>query len=298
MGTAAMSDGTHQYSDYGFAYFLAELKRQLNVLDNYTPQESIPYLTGSTTRYLTSNGVAEEILSPIYEEIAGVGTAGHHILQQKVFTGSGNSGALYEQLGRNQAIHKATLIPSGRQRYLSAGSTMSLSGDFPSLAFGASHEFFGQNFETNGVSLRVVDCRSGSGSNSIFEVRRAGSTNASANGTFCFGVSWIGETYTKGLRVKLAADTTGGTDALNAPRIGTGATLDGVTGSVTIANASITANTHIIITKTAHGAGVGGVSYVVTKSVGTSFTITAVDANGATVNTDTSVFDWMLVQRA
>jgi hypothetical protein len=77
-------------------------------------------------------------------------------------------------------------------------------------------------------------------------------------------------------------------------RAGTGATL--ASGTVTVDNTSVTANSHIIITKTAHG-GTGGTSYVVTKSAGTSFTITAVDTAGATVTTDTSVFDWAIIER-
>ena len=46
-------------------------------------------------------------------------------------------------------------------------------------------------------------------------------------------------------------------------RIGTGITL--TSGVATVANATVTANTHVSITKTAHGAGVSGTGYVVTK---------------------------------
>lgn len=99
-----------------------------------------------------------------------------------------------------------------------------------------------------------------------------------SNGDFC------ANTVGTGVRIKSGTNS----------KIGTGATLS--SGTVVIPNASVTANSHISITKTAHG-GTSGISYVVTKSAGVSFAITSVDASGATVATDVSVFDWVIIER-
>lgn len=70
-------------------------------------------------------------------------------------------------------------------------------------------------------------------------------------------------------------------------KIGTGATL--VTGTVTVSTTAVTAKSHIIITKTAAGGTEGFIT--VTKTAATSFTLTSSSA------TDTSVFDWFIIER-
>ena len=76
--------------------------------------------------------------------------------------------------------------------------------------------------------------------------------------------------------------------------IGTGVTL--VAGTKDVANTGIWAGSHIILTKTAHG-GTAGNHYIVSKTNAVKFTITAVDNSGATVTTDTSTFDWFIMNR-
>jgi hypothetical protein len=83
-------------------------------------------------------------------------------------------------------------------------------------------------------------------------------------------------TVGKGLRVK------GGTNG----RVGT-ATLVG--GTVTVAVASITATSRVMITRRTAGGTVGTLTYTV--SAGTNFVVTSTSA------TDTSVIDYFIVEQ-
>lgn len=69
-------------------------------------------------------------------------------------------------------------------------------------------------------------------------------------------------------------------------------------GTVTVANASITTNSRVIPILVTPGAGVSGTRYAVSYSVGVSFTITAKDsaAGNNTVATDNSVLDYVIVE--
>jgi hypothetical protein len=78
-------------------------------------------------------------------------------------------------------------------------------------------------------------------------------------------------------------------------RAGTTAAM--ASGVVTTANTSVTANTRVLATRKTPG-GTMGLGYRVSVSAGVSFTITAVDAANATVTTDTSTWDYMLIEVA
>ncbi|MCW1885514.1 hypothetical protein OKA04_12310 [Luteolibacter flavescens] len=140
----------------------------------------------------------------------------------------------------------------------------------------------------SGTAGMIALCASGitGQTANLFEMR-TGASGAS-NGTVASRFDQTGNLKFENVGLGVSLKT--GANA----RIGTGVAL--VAGVATVANTSITANTHIDITKTAHG-GTGGDSYLVTKTAGASFTITAINANGATVTTDTSTFDWMLTER-
>ena len=68
-----------------------------------------------------------------------------------------------------------------------------------------------------------------------------------------------------------------------------------VAGAVTVANTTVTANTKVMV-QLLTPAGTMGLRYKYSVSAGVGFTITAVDASGATVTTDTSVVDYYLTE--
>lgn len=77
--------------------------------------------------------------------------------------------------------------------------------------------------------------------------------------------------------------------------VGTG-TLAG--GTLTVATTALTANSVIQLTVKTPGGATQGVKLsapAANRTAGTSFVVNAVDATGALVATDTSTFDWMIV---
>lgn len=67
-------------------------------------------------------------------------------------------------------------------------------------------------------------------------------------------------------------------------------------GTVTVNTTAVTASSIIVATVKAPGGATQGVKLAIpTRTGGTSFVVNAVDATGATVATDTSTFDWILV---
>lgn len=67
-------------------------------------------------------------------------------------------------------------------------------------------------------------------------------------------------------------------------------------GTVTISTTAVTASSIIVATVKAPAGATQGVKLAIpTRTAGTSFVVNAVDATGATVATDTSTFDWILV---
>ncbi len=68
-----------------------------------------------------------------------------------------------------------------------------------------------------------------------------------------------------------------------------------VSGTVTVSDTTVTANTRIFPDWMTEG-GTAGVRMKVTRSAGVSFTLTAVDAAGATVTTDTSTIAYLLIE--
>jgi hypothetical protein len=89
----------------------------------------------------------------------------------------------------------------------------------------------------------------------------------------------------------IAAGSTFATGA--AGRAGTG-TL--AAGTVTISTTAVTANSIIIATyRTPAGATQGVKLAIPTRTAGTSFVVNGVDNTGATVATDTSTFDWLVI---
>lgn len=67
-------------------------------------------------------------------------------------------------------------------------------------------------------------------------------------------------------------------------------------GTVTVNTTAVTANSIIVATVRVPGGATQGVKLAIpTRTASTSFVVNAVDATGATVATDTSTFDWILV---
>jgi hypothetical protein len=69
-----------------------------------------------------------------------------------------------------------------------------------------------------------------------------------------------------------------------------------VAGAATVANTKVAATSNIFVSRQTIG-GTAGAHYDITRSAGTSFTITARAADGTTAATgDTSVIAWLLLQ--
>lgn len=110
--------------------------------------------------------------------------------------------------------------------------------------------------------------------------------------------TFASETVTGTSTIGTATITTANVTKLN---LGTGAagvsgtgTLSG--GTLTVNTTAVTASSIIVATvRTPAGATQGVKLAIPTRTVGTSFVVNAVDATGATVATDTSTFDWILV---
>jgi hypothetical protein len=68
-----------------------------------------------------------------------------------------------------------------------------------------------------------------------------------------------------------------------------------VTGTKTVSDTNVTANTRILVTRNGDG-GTIGCSYSITRSAGSSFTITSKDKDGATQAADTSVMAYELIE--
>lgn len=67
-------------------------------------------------------------------------------------------------------------------------------------------------------------------------------------------------------------------------------------GTVTVNSTAVTANSFILATyRTPAGATQGVKLAIPTRTPGTSFVVNAVDNTGATVATDTSTFDWIVI---
>lgn len=67
-------------------------------------------------------------------------------------------------------------------------------------------------------------------------------------------------------------------------------------GTVTVNTTAVTASSIIVATVKTPGGATQGVKLAIpTRTAATSFVVNAVDATGATVATDTSTFDWILV---
>lgn len=67
-------------------------------------------------------------------------------------------------------------------------------------------------------------------------------------------------------------------------------------GTVTVNTSAVTASSIIVATVKTPGGATQGVKLAIpTRTASTSFVVNAVDATGATVATDTSTFDWILV---
>lgn len=79
-----------------------------------------------------------------------------------------------------------------------------------------------------------------------------------------------------------------------AGRAGT-ATL--VAGTATISTTAVTANSIVLLSRKLHaGAPIGADLECPTRTVATSFVVNSIDvATGATVATDTSTFDWLVI---
>jgi len=68
-------------------------------------------------------------------------------------------------------------------------------------------------------------------------------------------------------------------------------------GAVTISNTRVTANSRIFVQRQTDG-GTVSASYSITRSAGTSFTITGKDGAGATNTADTSTIAWWIIEPA
>jgi hypothetical protein len=304
-----MWDNLHHRSEYVFTLYLHRLREiamvaQGNTTATYGVRRNIPpipqpWTVGATNRNLPSGGLEYSVYDPQQGWKSGADTNDFHLYSRE-FWPIDTAGTVLERRGRLRYVKTATDIYTGATRSLADGGAQIAIGsdNQPVTALAGSgrahYEYFGT--AANRTTFLIGDPRSGAADTNLPTLGLYNAcTTAGVLGTLSFAVRNSGTVETIGdVKTTVAGRGIHIKSGSNA-RIGTGATMtDGV---VTVANTSVTANTHVIITKTAHG-GTSGVSYVVTKTAGTNFVITSTNADGTTATGDTSTFDWLLVERS
>lgn len=174
-----------------------------------------------------------------------------------------------------------------------SGSYMFEAGTAAGSAKRGNWQMFGgftlQNFQS-GERIGYIGNRTtaptGNPSSGFFMYGNSGNATIWSSGG---GVTTIGtagvvmETAGQGLQFKTGTNARVGTSTL-------------ASGTITVANTSVTANTKVKVQLVSVNGGTLGIHYLYTINAGVGFTITAVDATGATVTTDNAIVDWYLTE--
>lgn len=272
-----VQDGMHLTNTGGY-YVAAQIVNGMNLdtlkrdsqTDDFQPAN--PYYLPQTTRGVKNTGYnangAWEIWGNNYAELRfGIGASPAGSLVQ----GKNGTIAIATTDGNNSISTNGSTVILGSGGYVKGApvavapysfvEAISSSSGRPTMSFHTPTNASGE-YNTDAVPFYTAN------------VRRV---SFRGNGTLRF------EDTTAGLEFKTGTNARSGTSTL-------------VAGTVTVANTNVTAGDFILVNLSATG-GTGGTRYLPTITAGTGFTLTAINASGATVTTDTSTLKWVIIRQ-